>query len=278
MIVTPITSLLPDGDYYITIGDSIFWGQKDFFSGDGSTQDDSIVMLQGFQSNLADGLNDSTFSPDNNMVFKEAVPGDNSNMLLNWRLPDVLARHPDANYAVMLIGTNDAGGTTVTLSGENCSGAACNGTFKGNLQSTIDELNLKGIMPIVVLVPPRFGDNVNAEPYADPLDMASLEANEVNTTIIAAYNRIIKGQDSNPMTGYMLGPDTFDYYLGGGKNRFTLFNDNLHPGALGHAVLAKQIQNIITGETGLPFVAGRYLRKGYHGRRLRASRPSTSRI
>ena len=67
-----------DGDYYITIGDSIFWGQKDFFSGDGSTQDDSIVMLQGFQSNLADGLNDSTSSPDNNMVFKEAVPGDNS--------------------------------------------------------------------------------------------------------------------------------------------------------------------------------------------------------
>ena len=56
------------------------------------------------------------------------------------------------------------------------------------------------------------------------------------------------------MTGCILGPDTFDYYLGGGKNRFTLFNDNLHPGALGHAVLAKQIQNIITGETGLPFV------------------------
>ena len=52
-----------DGDYYITIGDSIFWGQKDFYSGDGSTQDDSIVMLQGFQSNLADGLNASSIIP-----------------------------------------------------------------------------------------------------------------------------------------------------------------------------------------------------------------------
>ena len=88
-------------------------------------------------------------------------------MLLNWRLPDVLARHPDANYAVILIGTNDAGGTTLTPYA----------LFKSNLQSTIDELNLKGIMPIVVLVPPRFGDNVNAEPYADPLDMASLMSN-----------------------------------------------------------------------------------------------------
>jgi lysophospholipase L1-like esterase len=237
-----------EGDYYISIGDSISWGMKDFYSKDGSTQDKSLVMLQGYQSNLADALNLSASAPDNNLIYKEAVPGDNSSLVLNSRMPAILERHPDANFAIVLLGTNDAGGTTPAASGEGCSGTACNGTFKGNLKAIINALNSAGKMPIVALVPPRFGDTGTAAPYANPA------SNPVNSQVISAYNRIIKGQDANPLTGYILGPDTYNYFLGAGKNRYTLFYDNLHPGALGLAVFAAQLRNSITSQTALPFV------------------------
>ena len=238
------------GNYIISIGDSVSWGMKDFYDGDGTTQDGSVIMLQGFQSNLVDALNESPFAPETNIVFKEAVPGDNSALVLNKRLATILERHPNANLAILFVGINDAGGTTPTASGEgrDCSGSTCTSTFKGYIKATIDSLHSAGITPIVVPVPPRFGDNAVSAPYPDPL------AEPVNDETIPAYNRIIKGQDANPLTGYILGPDTFDYFLGGGKNRYTLFYDNLHPGALGHEVLAALIRNRMTGETDLPLV------------------------
>jgi hypothetical protein len=161
--------------------------------------------------------------------------------MVNKRLASSIERHPNANFAIILIGTNDALQSTPTNPGENCSGTACNGTFKGYLKTSINALNTAGKTPIILCVPPIFG---SADPLSDPR----------NSVTIAAYNRIIKKQDNNPLTGYTVGPDTFNYYLGGGQDRFTLFYDNLHPDALGYIVLAAMVSNAITGETQLPFV------------------------
>jgi hypothetical protein len=89
---------------------------------------------------------------------------------------------------------------------------------------------------------------VETPPFADPL------GEPVNATTINEYNQVIRGEDTHPLTGYIVGPDLFQYYLGGGSNRFHLFYDNLHPGALGQQILAAQLRNVITGETELPFV------------------------
>ena len=59
----------------------------------------------------------------------------------------------------------------------------------------------------------------------------------------------------NQLTGtYFLGPDLWDYYLGAGENRVTMYGDSLHPNSLGTAVLGALWNNALTGETDLPYV------------------------
>jgi hypothetical protein len=52
-----------------------------------------------------------------------------------------------------------------------------------------------------------------------------------------------------------MGPDFYDYFLGGGHNRFSLFSDIWHPNALGHVVMAHLWHNAINpGDAGLTAV------------------------
>jgi lysophospholipase L1-like esterase len=238
-------ALATEGNIYVTIGDSIYWGDGDLYTADSTSRDGWRRALHGFHTNLMDHLN--ARAPVINIVFNESVRGDQTRDVLNQRIESYLERHPDANYAIVGLGTNDARGRPIP-SGLHCPTSVLDGKFKGFLKSIVEILNEAGITPIVVQVPPRFGAAVETPPFADPL------GEPVNATTINEYNQVIRGEDTHPLTGYIVGPDLFQYYLGGGSNRFHLFYDNLHPGALGQQILAAQLRNVITGETELPFV------------------------
>ncbi len=237
-------SVASGGRVYVTIGDSNTWGEGDQFGSDGNASGGWRKALHGYQTNLVDELNAATSVK--NIAFNESVRGDTMNKVLTTRLGSYLERDAGANFAILWLGTNDANGSSPVASGLNCSGTACNGTFKGQLKSVISALNNAHMAPIVVQVPPRWGDGTVM--YADPLGQP------VNAIIISEYNQVIRGEDSNPLSGYTVGPNLFQYYLTTTTNRFHLFYDHLHLSGLALKILGAQIRGTIVGGSQLPFV------------------------
>jgi hypothetical protein len=166
--------------------------------------------------------------------------------VLNQRIAGVLERNSAAANLIVMIGVNDAGGTSFTPSGTGCSGPACNETFKGNVQAVVNQAATAGKTILMPLTPPRFGDAL-AGPYPDPA------SHPRNLLIRDEYNHVI----ANEITDIALGPDFYDYFLGS-QNRFDLYATNLHPNALGYQVMAQLIANAITGGSTPPAVAGNF--------------------
>jgi len=147
------------------------------------------------------------------------------------------------------LGTNDSGGTLPVLPGFNCTGTDCDGTFKGNLQALIDTLLTSPFSAVqqvyVALVPPIF--NIDGTPNAS------------RNLIVQDYNRVVRGVDGsdnadvNPLTGHLIGPDFFEFFLGSGENRSSLFDDTLHPNSFGHYIIAYLWHVSLTGDPTIPF-------------------------
>jgi hypothetical protein len=74
--------------------------------------------------------------------------------------------------------------------------------------------------------------------YPDPLDPSASR----NQTIIS-YNAAI--ESLVPQAGVLLGPDLFSCFLTPTSNRFSLFEDSLHPNSLGHAMIAGLWRDVI---------------------------------
>ena len=199
-----------------------------------------MISFQGYQPNLIDLLNST--QPHLNLVFDDAVPGDKSSHALNDRIASTIERHAEASHVLMALGTNDASGTTPVDHGLSCSGASCQGTFKGNMQAILDIIYGAGKTSIVALVPPRFGDNAGSAPYTNPLTHPKNILNQ-------QYNQVIL----NELSKRQIGPDLFEFFLVS-ANHFSLFADNLHPNALGNVVLAHLWHNAIVGGSTLPFI------------------------
>jgi len=228
------------GENYIAIGDSISVGLDDNTAGDGESKNGFIKSSMGYEAILSDLLTDQQSLPI--IIHKAATPGDTSLDSESQRLPSILERHHDANKAIITLGVNDSGGINFTPSGLGCSDVTCSGTFKGNLQSLIDQLEDAGKFSIVALSPPRFGDP-RRSPYPNP------EKHVRNLLIRDEYNVVI----STELQNYQLGPDFYDYFLGS-ENRFYLYATNLHPNALGYAVMAHLFSNAINGDIKPPFI------------------------
>ena len=230
------------GDYAIALGDSIHNGVGDNFAYDNiMNQAGRILSFQGLETNLTDLLEAPASTAYPNIVINEAIGGDESADTAFTRVNSILARNAGANRALLLLGTNDAG--AMIPSGTGCSGSACAGTYKGNMQSLVDALVADGLEVWVGLVPPAFGSG--DVPYGSPLTAVR------NTDYVQAYNQVIQTE----LTGIQVGPDFFGYFLGPAVNRFSLFSDTLHPNALGHVVMAQLWHNALTGRNDpLPFV------------------------
>jgi lysophospholipase L1-like esterase len=221
------------GDYYVTIGDSITEGAGDFFIADNRSQDGRIIGQQSYQASLDDLLTASTASP--NVVFNEGVGGFTTTDALT-RIDSLLERHPGANKALMMLGTNDSGGST----------PLSQSAYRTNMESLVNTITAQGKAVWVARIPP-------ALPFAQ---------HTTQNGDIQGYNAVING-----LGNIQLGPDFFSFFYDDNGTpgtsddieRASLFalNDNLHPNSLGYRVMAQLWHNALTGGGAAPFFLGR---------------------
>ena len=211
------------GNKLLAVGDSITNGDADNYAADNNSADERIIAFQGYAASLSDML--SSALP--NVVVNEGIRGDLSGTSLP-RIDSILARSSDASKVLLMLGTNDA---------LQSIGA---GTYQTNMQAIVAKAAGKEVW--VARVPPVFG-NLGSPPFANPDNEA------VNTTYVKPYNTFISNWSINH------GPDFYGYFLGNGTNRLSLIADNVHPNALGHAVMAGLWRNaLLNTPIPLPFV------------------------
>jgi lysophospholipase L1-like esterase len=215
-----VGSLSSGGHHYDALGNSITRGVGDNFAADNlNLTDQRTIGVSGWPAQLGDLLTSSEGAPS--LVGNEGIPGDRANDLRFARLGSLLERNPSSDRALITIGTNDSNSFNTT------SPAA----LVSHIQAIIGMLQGEGRDTIYVsLLPPAWGATL-ATPYPDPLDPSASR----NQTIIS-YNNAI--ESLVPQSGVLLGPDLFSCFLTPTVNRFSLFEDSLHPNALGHAMIA----------------------------------------
>ncbi len=206
---------------YDAIGNSITRGDDDFTVGDNLGVSTPLVRSSaGWTALLTDLLVGATGSP--NLVGNEGISGDRVTDVWNSRLFSIIERNPESDRALVMLGSNDSNTFNTTSVAD----------YTANLQNIIDELLLTRDTVYVALLPPAWGRNTNPSTiYPDPL-AATAERNQ-NTI---AFNNAIQGL--LPQAGVQLGPDFFSCFLTPTVNRFSLFDDPLHPNALGYQFMA----------------------------------------
>ncbi len=229
-----IGSVATGGNRYDALGNSITRGVGDDFGADNlALNDQRTIGVAGWPALLGDLLTTAEGAP--NLVGNEGIPGDRADDLRFTRLASIIERNPDSNRALVTIGTNDS----------NSFGTTSASALKSHIQNIINEMRLAGRDTVyVALLPPAWGADLDT-PFADPLDPGSTR----NQTIIG-YNTAIASLV--PQTGVLLGPDLFSCFLTPTVNRFSLFKDNLHPNALGHAFIAALWRDAIVGGPVVP--------------------------
>ena len=201
------------GNYIVTIGDSITNGTGDDHSNNNETLDGRMVAIQGFQAPLSEALATSTGLPC--IVFNEGVGGDTSTDL-EGRLASIIARHPDANKVLMMIGTNDSD-SSITLTQYH--------DTVDRIVSTIAETNGKQLW-----IAKPMKTYLSSDPTPTTLD-------DPRNTIISQYNaqiEIIAGSHDNTA----IGPDFYSLF-----NTTDYYYDYLHPNNTGYGIMAVQWNN-----------------------------------
>ena len=87
---------------------------------------------------------------------------------------------------------------------------------------------------------------LNNTQYADPL------APTTRNNIIIQYNTAI--DEVRAARGLPAGPDLFAEFLTGVENRYTLFDDFLHPNSLGHVWMAHAWKQAVAPDSIVPFI------------------------
>jgi lysophospholipase L1-like esterase len=206
---------------YDAIGNSITRGDDDYTVSDNLGVSTPLVRSSaGWTALLTDLLVEETGSP--NLVGNEGISGDRVTDVWNTRLFSIIERNPESDRALVMLGSNDSNTFNTTSVAD----------YTANLQNIIDELLLSRDTVYVALLPPAWGRNTNPTTiYPDPL-AASAERNQN----IISYNTAILGL--LPQAGVQLGPDFFSCFLTPTVNRFSLFDDPLHPNGLGYQFMA----------------------------------------
>ena len=215
-----VGSLASGSHRYDAIGDSITRGVGDNYSFDNlNLADQRTIGSSGWPALLGDLLSASTGVPS--LVGNEGIPGDRAADTRDQRISSIIERSPESDRALIMLGTNDSNNFNTTPTAE----------LTAAIQSIIDELRANGRDTVyLALLPPAWGRN-SSTVYTDPLDSTATR----NQTIID-YNAAI--QAMLPQAGIQLGPDFFSCFLTPTVNHFSLFEDSLHPNALGYAFMA----------------------------------------
>jgi lysophospholipase L1-like esterase len=239
------------GDKFDAIGDSLTLGFLDQYRTDNlALSDPRVLSFQGWAGPLSDMLTTTNGQP--NLVANEGVPGDTVDRIRNLRLESIIDRNdaPRSNRALVMIGTNDANDSRATPSGLGCAGAACDDTYNGLMRSIITRLQLAGRTDIMIAtLPPTFGET-QTDIYGDPLAQVADPTTRISRVV--GYNDVVT-TELTALAGVTQGPDLYTCFLTATSDRFSLFEDSLHPNGLGYALIAALWHDAITGP---PVVTG----------------------
>jgi lysophospholipase L1-like esterase len=237
-------------DYYVAFGDSITaeTGGHDEIPGD-DTSADGRNTGGGFEPILNDLLTNS--KGYSHTVENEGVSGDESIDGAN-RIATVLAAHPNADYLLILLGTNDSFGPVPSGVGLSCTGLSlpsndpgCPGTYKDNMQKIINAVIQAEKVPLMAKVPIRYGDCDFSQggqcwtftnPYTNPTNLLISQEYNVALDELRAFNAI-EGTLGNPFNP----PDLYTYFEGtplDASGKSVEYDDIIHPGGLGYQSIA----------------------------------------
>ena len=208
------------GDYYIAFGDSITFGSNDDISSD-NTSNDSRNTGGGYEPILNNLLTIKSGYPQT--VVNAGVSGNKSSDALD-RLPSVLNGHQEANYVLILLGTNDAYHAQLESGVGLLPGATgYAGSYKDYMQQIISTVAASGKTPILAKV-------LIVQPTSSEINPLIQEYNTVVDELVL----------SNAIT--FAPPDFYALFEGDPS----LFADNLHPNGNGYIEIANNWSNIFT--------------------------------
>ena len=187
------------GDYYVAIGDSITAGSFDDIAYDNISLDGRNVE-GGYTPILNNLLTASKGYP--HTVMMEAIPGFTSAEGLA-RLPEVLQRHPDSQYFLLLYGTNDSGGMLPVTPTK----------FKANMQQMINLIKSAGKKAYLAKLP--------------------FTMDAARNSIIRNYNVVIDQLVSE--NNILVSPPDFYGYFAAHQDELI---DKLHPNGRGYQAMA----------------------------------------
>lgn len=220
------------GNFYVAFGDSITDGECDDISWD----DISLDLRNrggGYEPVLNDLLTAAKGYP--NTVINEGIGGERSSDGLA-RIQDVITRYPEANFILILFGTNDSNVTFPAPSGLglNPGDPGYIGSYKYNMQQIIDKIMTSGKVPILGKVPITLGPCALCDPFPDP-DVAS------RNLLIQEYNLVIEELVSS--NSISITPPDFYNYFRANQDKMA---DNLHPNGVGYQSMADLWFNALT--------------------------------
>ena len=217
------------GDYYVAFGDSITVGAEDNISWDNLSQDSRNEGF-GYPPILNDLLTAAKGIP--HTVVNAGIGGEKSLDGLS-RVQNVLEAHPDANYVLILFGTNDSNGTIPVPSGLAANGTLLNpqdpgyaGSYLDNMQRIVNAVYAAGKQPILAKVPIALGPCSTCTPFNEPETAA-------RNVLIQEYNVVIDALLNNNGIG-VDPPDFYNYF----RLNQDEFADNLHPDGAGYQAMA----------------------------------------
>ena len=215
------TNVGVSGDNIVSIGDSITNGSADNYATDNKSSDGRQVGFSGHHEVLNDLLTAAPSQMYPHIIFNEGIGGDDT-LDATTRTSSILERHPNANKAHIMLGTNDASGTLSTSAS----------VYRSNMNTVLSALPVA--MEVTVAIPPPvFGSG--GTPFANP---SSANANAA----VRNYRSVI----TNDLTGIQVGPDFYKCFLEE-ANYISLFVDVLHPNGLGHEVMGALWGEVLTG-------------------------------
>jgi len=199
------------GNYYVAMGDSITRGAGNDVPSDGISQDGRNAG-GGYESILNDLLTNAKGYP--HTVINEGVGGIRSIEGVSL-IPSLLSRHPDAQYVLIELGTNDAITPVPSGLGLHPGDSGYPGTFKDNMQRIITSIKNAGKLPYLAKVPYSTGQYT------------------ARNLLYQAYNQVIEELVIENRIS-VVPPDFYSYF----QSHQNQLPDGLHPNGIGNQAMA----------------------------------------
>lgn len=220
--------------YYVAVGDSITKGFGDEYPSENASSTRSN-RSGGYQPVLEKLLESAKGYP--HTIVNKGIGGITSEEGLSL-IPSILAAHPEANYYLILFGTNDSGEWIPSGKGLNPGDPGYAYTFKYNMQQIVSLILDAGKTPLLAKVPIVFDGTAGRR-----LRYRNLDSTPRNR-LIRDYNVAI--EELVIANGIPVSPPDFYSYF---KAHREEFSDEIHPNGKGYRSMARLWLRALSIET-----------------------------